>query len=451
MAFKNFRIKVLIRVILIALSLFFLIFLVTQTVYQITGVLLLAAVVFQVIELIRFMEITNKRLYQFLQSIRHADFSTSFSDQKLGKTFENLNQAFTEVIEEFKKYRAEKIEHYNYLQTVVQHVTIGIIAYKKDGKVDLINNAVKRTLNISGLRNISELKEVQDELPELLFQLKAGDTRLLKIFIQDELRQLSVKATEFRMRGEELILITLQDIHAELEEKEVESWQKLIRVLTHEIMNSITPISSLAGTVNDMLIDEKTKSLRTNEFDDDDVESIQSALKTIKTRSEGLLNFVETYRNLTRIPKPNFRYISVKEMFDRVEMLLMQKIQGLNITFSTQIDPDNLMLTIDPDLMDQVLINLVLNAIDAVKHQDNPGIIMKAYLNQGGRLQIEIKDNGKGIKPDIMDKIFMPFFTSKEHGSGIGLSLSRQIMHIHKGSISVKSKPEEGTTFTLSF
>ncbi|MBI9033488.1 MAG: hypothetical protein JEZ03_03345 [Bacteroidales bacterium] len=424
---------------------------ITQSDYKMIGLLLLALIAFQIVELIRFLEITNKRLYQFLQSIRHADFSTSFSDQNLGKTFENLNQAFTDVIEEFKKYRVEKIEHYNYLQTVVQHATFGIIAYKEDGKVDLVNNAVKRLLNIPGLRNISELKEVQDDLPEILFQLKTGDTRLLKIFIQDELRQLSVKATEFRMRGEDLILITLQDIHTELEEKEVESWQKLIRVLTHEIMNSITPISSLAGTVNDMLIDEESKSLKTDNLDEEDIESIQSALSTIKSRSEGLLNFVETYRNLTRIPKPNFRYISVKELFKRVEILLTPKIQELNISFNTHIDPETLMLTIDPDLMDQVLINMVLNAIDAVKQQVNPEIKLLAFLNPAGRLLIEIKDNGTGIKPDIIDKIFMPFFTSKSHGSGIGLSLSRQIMHIHKGNIGVKSRPNEGTVFTLSF
>jgi signal transduction histidine kinase len=236
-----------------------------------------------------------------------------------------------------------------------------------------------------------------------------------------------------------------------LEEKEIESWQKLIRVLTHEIMNSITPISSLASTVNDMLIekvDEKTV-LRT--LEGDDVESVEHALATIQNRSKGLLNFVDIYRNLTRIPKPNFRYFQIREAFDRAEQLLTPKIERLNINCQCKVFPTDLKLTADPDLIDQVLINLILNAIDAVKNKENPEIKLSAYTHESNRTYIEISDNGSGIKQDIIEKIFMPFFTSKEEGSGIGLSLSRQIMHLHKGVINVKSKPDEGTIFTLIF
>jgi signal transduction histidine kinase len=281
--------------------------------------------------------------------------------------------------------------------------------------------------------------------------MKAGEKQLIKLVVEDELQQLSVYATEFRMRGEEFLLVSLQNISSELEEKEIESWQKLIRVLTHEIMNSITPISSLASTVQDILIEESDENFKIRELDEDDVESIQQALSTISSRSQGLLTFVETYRNLTRIPRPNFRYFKVRELFDRAHVLLKPKMDKYGIVCNARLFPEELMITADPDLIDQVVINLLLNAIDAVKETLQPEIAVTASINASGRVSIDFADNGSGIKPDILDKVFMPFFTSKKEGSGIGLSLSRQIMHLHKGTISVKSRPGEGAVFTLVF
>jgi signal transduction histidine kinase len=281
-------------------------------------------------------------------------------------------------------------------------------------------------------------------------KLKAGDKILIKIFTEDELKQLSIYATQFRMRGEEYVLVAFQDIHAELEEKEIESWQKLIRVLTHEIMNSITPISSLASTISEMLIDTSNDTPRLHNLDEEEIANVENAIHTIQKRSNGLLNFVDIYRNLTRIPQPNFRYFRIGEAFDRAEQLLKQKMDELNIDCQCLVYPDDLMLTADPDLIDQVIINLLLNSLDAVRNSENPRIILKAY-HDNHKTIIEVSDNGAGIKQDIIEKIFMPFFTSKKDGSGIGLSLSRQIMHLHKGSISVRSKPGEGAVFTLIF
>jgi len=451
MVFKSFRLNVIIRVILLIISVLLLVYLFFNTRYTVSAVILGLLVFYQIFTLIMYVEQTNRKLTGFLQSIRHADFSTSFTEQGLGKSFEELNNSFNEVISEFKKYRSEREEHLNYLLTVIQHVSIGMIAYTADGKVDQYNKAVSDLFKIKHIKNITDLKKVKDDLPEQLLKMKAGSKMLIKVFVDDELLQLSINATQFKMRGEEFTLISLQNIHNELEEKEIESWQKLIRVLTHEIMNSITPISSLAGTVRGMLLDETNEDeAKLNDLDEEDVESIQSALNTIEKRSQGLLNFVEIYRNLTRIPKPNFRYFKVRQIFENAEQLLMPKIEQLNIDCSYKIMPDELMITADPDLVDQVIINLMLNAIDAVKDNEKPVIRMVAS-EVNNKIKIEIRDNGYGIKPDIMDKIFMPFFTSKTHGSGIGLSLSRQIMHLHKGNISVRSKPEEGTIFTLTF
>ena len=451
MIYKNFRLQICLRVILLTLSIFLFFFLINQTKYTISFVIVLVLIAIQTILLIKFVERINKKLKIFLDSIRHSDFSSSFTDQGLGRSFDQLNHAFQTVILEFKKNRAEKEEHYNYLQTVVQHVSIGIIAFKRDGKVDMFNKAVKRILKINNLRNVYELDNIKDGFSDILLKMKAGDKYLVKIFIEDELLQLSIYATEFRMRSEEFVLISLQNIHAELEEKEIESWQRLIRVLTHEIMNSITPISSLASTVQEILIEEDSGMAKLKDLDNDDVESIQIAINTIRNRSQGLLNFVDIYRNLTRIPKPNFRYFRISELLERTEDLLKPKLSKLKIKFLYKIFPDDIMLTADPDLIDQVVINLMLNAIDAVKKVEKPQISIIASKTIHGKITIDFIDNGYGIKPDILDKIFMPFFTSKREGSGIGLSLSRQIMHLHKGTITVKSKPNEGCVFTLTF
>jgi signal transduction histidine kinase len=436
---------------LLAISIFLLFYLVDKTRYNVSAVILVGVIIIQVIYLIRYVERTNRKLTQFLQSIRHSDFSSSFSDEGLGKSFEDLNRSFMEVIEAFKKFRAEKEEHFNYLQTVVQHVNIGIIAFNRNGKVDLFNTAAKKLFRLRNIRFISDLKAIEKGLPEALIKLKAGEGTLLRLYIKDELLQVSAYATEFRMRGEEYILVSLQDISSELDEKEIESWQKLIRVLTHEITNSITPISSLASTVREMLLDEDDDKLLLRALDKTDLEGVQGAIDTIQKRSQGLLNFVEIYRNLTRIPKPNFRYYKVREVFERSERLLKPKMNELDITCSNKVFPPDMMITADPDLVDQVVINMILNAMDAIKGKEGGLISILATMNNNNRVVIDIQDNGVGIKPDILDKIFMPFFTSKKHGSGIGLSLSRQIMHLHKGSVTVKSNPGEGTTFTLTF
>jgi len=451
MVYKKFRFLVVVRVLLIIVFVFLFYYLMQDAKNMVSGFIVALFIIFQTYSLIRFVERTNKKLTQFLESIRHSDFASSFSDKGMGKSFEDLSHAFNEVIAEFKSTRTEKEEHFNYLQTVVQHVSIGIIAFTSDGKVDMYNNAVKRLLRINALRNIKDLKKIKEDLPEMLLKMRAGSKSLIKIIVQDEFLQLSIYATEFRLRNDEYTLVSIQNIHTELEEKEIESWQKLIRVLTHEIMNSITPISSLASTVKDILIEEENEKLKLHDMDEDDVENVQNALVTIQKRSQGLLNFVEIYRNLTRIPKPSFKHFPVIELIQRVHQLLIPKFEELNINMTAKVLPEELMITADPDLIDQVVINLVLNSIDAVKEIENPKVNVYAGLSENNKPIIEITDNGYGIKPDILDKIFMPFFTSKKHGSGIGLSLSRQIMHLHKGSINVKSKPGEGTTFTLVF
>ncbi|MCY4351748.1 MAG: ATP-binding protein, partial [Gemmatimonadetes bacterium] len=390
---------------------------------------------------------TQRDLTRFLQAIRYEDFSQSFTGAGLGSAYNNLKDAFNEVLEAFRKTRAEREENFQYLQTIVQHVGIGLICYTPEGRIELMNTAAQRLLRKPHMRDVRELETVSKAFSETLLKLRSGDKALVKVQDEDELLQIIVYATELRMRGESFILASVQNIQTELEEQEMEAWQKLIRVLTHEIMNSITPISSLASTVRGLLPDsERASSLASETLPD-----VHTALETIQSRSEGLLHFVEAYRQLTHISRPDFQIFQISELFARVVFLMQGECDKNNIALHTAIDPRTLELTADPDLIEQVLINLMRNAVEALTGRSNARMDLSAKLDGRGRVVIRVQDNGPGILEDVQERIFIPFFTTKRDGSGIGLALSRQIMRVHRGTISVQSKPEEETVFTLRF
>ncbi|MGB8320115.1 MAG: ATP-binding protein, partial [Ignavibacteriaceae bacterium] len=403
------------------------------------------AIIVQIYLLIKYIENTNKEISRFFYSIRYSDFTQNFKSKIKGAGFEELNNSFAEVIEEFKKARSEKEENFHYLQIIVQHINIGILAYTIDGNVELINNATKKLLGINSLRNISELKGKSEPLVKTLIEMRAGKKALVKIVDNNELIQLSIFAAEFKLRDKYIILVSLNNIQSELEEKEMEAWQNLIRVLTHEIMNSITPIVSLSSTVNNML--ENSDKMLTEE----DIEEFKAAVGTIEKRSKGLIHFVDDYRNLNRVPIPQFQIFKISLLFERIKNLLHEQLAEKNISFVSAVEPDNLEIMIDPDLIEQVLINLILNSINAFDGIPNPGIKLLGIIDNRGMINIQVIDNGKGIPEDLQEKIFIPFFTTKKEGSGIGLSLSKQIMKAHKGGISVKSQVNNGTTITLKF
>jgi len=412
----------------------------------ITASISIGVLIIQFILLIKYVEQTNRKLTRFFENIKYNDFTSSFVSDNKGESFNKLNDSFNQVIQQFVKTRAEKEEHHNQLQTIVQHISIGILTYRKDGQIDIFNNAVKQIFKINNLKHIKELSQIEPHLPETFLNLNQDDNKLVKITLDDELLQLSIQATEFKKKGEEYLLVSVKNIHAELEQKEIDSWQKLIRVLTHEIMNSITPISSLASTVKQLLPEEGVQLQ-----DEEDLESMHHALSTISRRSDGLLNFVQVYRDLTRIPKPNFQKVVVKDLLFDSKLMLLHKIKNEDIQINIQTMPDDISIMADSNLIEQVILNLLINAFHATEKKEYPQIILSSRYNKNDRVIIEVADNGTGIKPDLMDKIFMPFFTSKKEGSGIGLSLSRQIMRMHHGNIFVKSVLEKGSVFTLVF
>ncbi|MCK5149283.1 ATP-binding protein [bacterium] len=441
-----FRQAALLRLTLLAGTVFFVAYLIFETnLYTVTMVACIS-IITQIAGLMRYVEQSNRSLIRFLEAIKYDDFSQSFSGMALGSSFDDLKTAFNDVLYKFQQTRAEKEEHFRYLQIVVEHIGTGLLVFQSDGNVELINNAAKRLLRLPYLKNINELRPFSSNLVNTLLEAKSGDKALIKVQDHGEWLQLSINATEFVMRDTLFTLASIQNIQSELEEKEMEAWQNLIRVLTHEIMNSVTPISSLASTVAELLEDESLPPDPDHSFED-----IRSAVKTIERRSDGLIYFVESYRKLTHLPKPNFKIFPITELFDQIDHLMTPQLDTEDIDFEMRIEPRTLELTADSQLIEQVLINLILNAKQALKEKRPRRIVLTSRIDTRGRVIIQISDNGPGILPEVQERIFIPFFTTKPTGSGIGLSLSRQIMRLHRGSIAVSSEPGKNTVFTLRF
>jgi signal transduction histidine kinase len=305
---------------------------------------------------------------------------------------------------------------------------------------------------MSSIRNIKALESLSPELVQTLFSIKPGENKLVKVQYDDDFLQLAIYGSTIKVKDKLIYLVTIKDIQNVLEEQETEAWQKLIRVLTHEIMNSITPIASLSSTLDLMLKGMVGENHATElNIDTESVGEIQEALQTINKRSTGLLHFVNTYRNLTRIPKPDFKLCSVKELFDNIVGLMEEEISKNKIEFAVNVEPESLEFTADDKLIEQVLINLIKNAIHALNGQKDARIQLLGFMNKRGRITLQVIDNGPGILKDVLDKIFIPFFTTKPSGSGIGLSLSKQILRLHNATITAHSDPGVETVFTMTF
>lgn len=411
---------------------------------------LLGAIFFQVAQLIRTVEKSNENIASFLDSIRFDEVSASFKTDSQDPVVQRLHRELNEAISKLKSTRTERDSEYQFFKNIVQHVGIGLLTFKKDGTIQIMNTAAKRLLRVSKAETVEDLRPVSDPLVEVFLKLKTGGRELIRLKTGDESVQLSVFAIELTMRGEEVKLISMNNIQSELEEKEMEAWQNLVRVLTHEIMNSVTPISSLAGIVEEDLKHRLEKGPEAI-FKKDELHDMHLSLLTISKRSEGLIHFVKEFRNLTHIPKPKLSTVEVKTLLEEMAMLHKKELADRSINCVVLVEPEQLKISADKHMIEQVLINLIKNAIQAFDEQDDKLITLSANTNEKGRAVIHVKDNGPGIDPEALEKIFIPFFSTKKTGSGIGLSLSRQIMRQHEGSITVKSTVGEGTEFLLRF
>ena len=452
---KSFRFGIIVRILMLAATLLLVMYLVLETEYYVSMAILGLVIIGQIGALITYLERTNTLLTRFLEAIRYSDFTGAFRNHGLGSNFDELNAAFSDVIEKFKDERSKKEESIRYLETVVQHIGIGLVCFNSKGEVVLLNTAAKRLFKVATLRTLDSLKAISEPLYKTVKQQKGGNRSLIRVSIQNETLQLAMYATEFRMRDDAFKLVSFQNIHTELEEKEMEAWQNLTQVLAHEIMNSITPISSLSGTVKMLLEENSLEKENHVELNTETVEDVTDALTTISKRSQGLMRFVNSYRDFTQIPEPTYELFKVKEALDRTASLMRTEAAKDGIEIVVDVDPKSLELTADPHLVEQILINIVKNAIRILSDQEDGKIWMRGGIEESGKVIIQIQDNGPGVKKAMKEKIFIPFYTvganGKSKGSGIGLSLSRQIMRLHGGSLILTTEVEKGSTFTMRF
>ena len=384
----------------------------------------------------------------FFEAVKYRDFSRWFPEDRGPKDIRFLYKGFNEVNRTIKEINSKNEAQYVYLQKILEMVDIGIIAYNLEtGDVLWSNDSFRETLDVPSFKNIRFVENRKSDLYDAIFETYHKEAKSISIAVQNEKIKVLISDTVFQVKEDSFKLIVLQNIDDTLNRNESEAWKKLLSVMTHEIMNSIAPISSLADTLQShlelTLSDPETYPL--------ELEDLNAGIKTIKNRSEGLLKFAKTYRSLSKVTHLNLERKKIATLFETIQLLMQPSLDVKNIEIDFKVTPPKIELDIDSYLIEQVLINLILNAVDACKNQSAPLIRVVAEQKPNRNIVIKVYDNGSGIPQDIMERIFIPFFTSKTTGSGIGLSLCKQIMILHKGKVLVNSKEGEGTVFSLVF
>lgn len=444
MVFKNFRLQIIIRIILLTLCLATLAWCIVHGLRLRSFYLGFAALAL-VTEMFWYIDRFNRDINTFMGSLLQRDFTTHYQETGKGKSFDALYQMLNRISKAFEQISLEKEIQHRYLEMLVDHVQVGILSYDSSEKIYLANTALKKLLQRPVLMHVGALSAVDETLVSTVRNLKTGQTELLKIRIGKDLLQLSLHASEFKLDDQYFKLVSMQNIHTELDAREMEAWQKLIRIMTHEIMNSIAPITSLSSTLHG-LVRQQQRSYQPMEKTT--VDTLDQGLEAIKLRSEGLHYFTEAYRRLTRIPQPSFRLANIKDILQRVAVLFEEELKTKNINLETNVTAAPAFL-MDPELIEQVIINLLRNSLEALEGCPNPFVKVVVIKQTDGRTLIQISDNGTGIEHETLENIFIPFFTTKRNGSGIGLALVKQIIQLHHGEIKVNSSPGKGAEFNI--
>jgi two-component system, NtrC family, nitrogen regulation sensor histidine kinase NtrY len=445
--FKQYQWRIIIRVALMFLVLSLGSFLLVKEQYVYLMVLV-PVVVYQVYDFFKFHKKAQDEVDQFVESVHYRDFSRYFDVKQAPLELQPLRKGFNEINTTFKVISKERETQYQYLQKILELVDTGILSYEPEtGNIIWMNESLKKMLGIPYLKNMDSLGKRDAMLHEELLQIKPGESKIVPITREKQVVKTLLSATAFQTDLQKFKLIAFQNVNEALDETEAKAWQKLLSVMTHEIMNSIAPISSLADTLKNRLQTARSHF----EAHPSTVEDLELGIETIKRRSEGLLKFAETYRNLNKITTLNLKKIFIRDLFENLHQLMQPTLEKKNIELEIILKDPQLTLEADTNLMEQVLINLLVNAIEAVKDRTEPRIVLSAYQQPVNKIIIKVADNGMGMTPAVMENIFIPFFSTKKTGSGIGLSLCKQIMMLHKGNIQVQSVEGEGSAFMLQF
>jgi len=446
---KNFYTQITARVLFMVATIFFAAYFFNKAEYLFLTILL-AVVVVQTVSLIKYIDSTNRKIAYFFNAIKNEDFTLKFPDQKNVTSFKELNKSINRLNALVQEVHIKKQEQEQYYLEILKQAQIGVLTHNEKGHILFVNPRVEQLLNYTPLNHIKQLKKVDNELYELFNEMNPFERKLFQLTNERETVQLAIKSTEINLNKEVLRLITIQDIKSELEEKETDSWIKLIRVLTHEIMNTVAPITSISESILNYY-KEGEDATTIEDFDQTKLNNTAKGLQVIKDQGSDLMNFVQSYRSFLSVPKPDKKIILVKDLLERIKMLAIQEV-GFddNACTITNHHPE-LELFADEKQLSQVLLNLCKNAIQSMVATENAQLNIESGVSSEGYKFIAIKDNGPGIPQDVLDQIFVPFFTTKEQGTGIGLSLSKQIMQLHGGSLNVYSIPNKETVFRLVF
>ena len=446
MKFKKFEWALSLRIILLLLAMSAVAFLLVQGNY-IISILIGVGIIVLVVDLFHFTNKSNEELQQFVESVHYRDFSRRFDEKNAPASLQPMRKGFNEINSTFKTISKEKETQYVYLQKILELVDTGILSYENaTGNVMWMNESLKQMLQVPYIKTLHSLQKRNEELYQEINMIAPGESKVVAVKGDTTSIKVLLSATAFQTDNKKYKLIAFQNINEAMEETESKAWQKLLNVMTHEIMNSVAPISSLADTLKKRLQLAVVDLPKSGPVDD-----LEIGIETIKRRSEGLLKFAETYRNLNKITTLSVKQVYVRDMFENLHRLMQPTLTQKNIELEIILKDPDLMLHADVNLVEQVLINLVVNAADAMKEKALPRILLSAYITPVNKVVIKIADNGAGMTDEIVEKIFIPFFSTRKTGSGIGLSLCKQIMMLHKGTIQVQSKEGEGSAFLLHF
>ncbi|MEZ2335746.1 PAS domain-containing sensor histidine kinase [Mucilaginibacter sp. RCC_168] len=447
MIFNRYEWRLLLRVFLMFLALVAAAFVIVNG-KPLYLVIFIPLIVYAVIEMIRFQKKAQDEVNQFVESIHYRDFSRHFDVRRAPNELKPLRKGFNDINTTFKLISRERETQYHYLQKILELVDTGILSFEEEtGNISWINEAFKNLIGIPYLKTVHSLEKRDPALYHELTIVKPGDSKIITITRNQQLVKMLITASV--MRSDDILykLIAFQNVSEALDETESKAWSKLLNVMTHEIMNSVAPISSLADTLKNRLQSpEITEAIQSSELED-----LELGIDTIKRRSEGLLKFTESYRSLNKITKLDLNKILVRDLFENLASLMRPTLEKKHIELEIILRDPTLAIQADINLIEQVMINLLVNAIEAVKDREEPRLILSGELQNNSKTLVKVTDNGLGMPPELLDKIFIPFFSTRKTGSGIGLSLCKQIMLLHKGNIQVQSTEGKGSSFILQF
>jgi len=447
---KSYLLNILFRILLIMLGSFGIGASIFSGQSLLISVILSLVLIMLVINLIHYQNKINEQINYFFEAVKNEDFSLIYPAFKGDKILEKLNRNLNNVNKQIQQIKINNQQQEQYFRALLDHVGTGILTFDERGFVIHANSYVKRLLGMEQLTHLKQIEKVDIRLANMLKQIQQHEQKLVTFNGKNGQANMLIKATAFKSKDQQLMLLSIQDINQELDEKELDSWLRLIRVLTHEIMNSIAPVTSLSESLSNYYMKDG-RMISKEDINEKIIQNTIRGLDIIKEQGKGLIHFVELYRKFTRLPKPEKKEVEVNQLLEKTIILNQNALNHGHVKHSIRLKGHGVKIMADENLISQVLNNLLKNAVEALADRTNGEIELAAGVNERGQAEILVKDNGPGIPPDLINEVFVPFFTTRPNGNGIGLSLSRQIMRLHGGSLKVRSVPNKETIFTMVF